>query len=316
MQIERRTADEMRKIKEALYNQMISDKTLSRLELKLLIWLAAHQDERGNVTGVYYSDIASELHCSVSGFYLTRDSLTDKHYITWDKSDTADMDIRLTGNNFVVNGETIYENYIDIDIAMFKDEDFFRIKAGAIKLAMYFLKRVEAAGAVTKEDALGTPEREAELSRKLWYNPLEFYRVVKKLLHVDIRTIKEYMQALKPWLCEGNVQIEGKCYKVITVLKKSIFKIKDVKSYPEQEAYRQTIKMFCRRKGIKNDSQNLKDTADLIRQYRKIAIRAGCNILTLIGIAIDNACGSVLNSYHVHTALRNLIHYNAPGILA
>lgn len=306
----------MRKIKAELYNRMISDKTLSRLELKLLFWLAAHQDERGNVTGVYYSDIADELHCSVSGFYLTRDSLTDKHYITWDKSDTADMDIKLTGNNFVFNGETIYENYIDIDIAIFKDEEFFKLKAGAIKLAMYFLKRVEAAGAVTKQDSPSTPEREAELARKLWYNPLEFYKVVKKLLCIDIRTIKEYIKVLKPWIGEGKVQNEGKFYKVVTVLKRSILKNPETKSYPEQEAYRQTVKMFCRRNGIEHDSRNLRDTADLIRQYRKLAERAGCNILTLIAAAINNACGSVLNSYHVHTALRNLIHYNAPGILA
>lgn len=306
----------MRKIKAELYNNMISDKSLSRLELRLLFWLAAHQDEQGAVTGIYYTDIAEELHCSVSGFYLVRDNLVKKHYITWDKSDMADMDIRLLGNSFVVNGETIYEDYIDTDIAVFKDETFFKLKAGAIRLGMYFLKRVEAAGAVTMANALAAMGKEAEYARKLWYNPLNLYKVLKKLLGVDVRSIKEYMNVLKPWIGEGTVQKEGIHYKVVTVLKAGILKSKEKKAYPEKEAYKQKIKMFCRRKGIDSDRKNLVDTADLIMQYRNIAARAGCNILTLIATAIDNTCTSILNSYNVHKSLRNLIEYNAPGILA
>lgn len=307
----------MRKIKAELYNQIINDKSLSRLELRLLFWLAAHQDEQGTVNGVYYSDIVEELHCSVSGFYLVRDNLTEKNYITWDKSDVADMDITLRGNNFVVNGETIYENYIDTNIAIFKDEEFFNLKAGAIKLGMYFLKRVEAAGAVTMADSeTGYSAKEAEQARKLWYNPFNMYKVLKKLIGVDVRSIKDYLKVLKPWIGEGTVQKEGICFKVITVLKAGILKSKEKKAYPEREAYKQKIKMFCRRKGIGSDNRNLKDTADLIMQYRNIAARVGCNIMTLIAAAIDNTCASVLNSYNVHKSLRNIIEYNAPGILA
>lgn len=307
----------MRKIKTELYNWIISDKTLSRLELRLLFWLAAHQDEKGNVTGIYFKDIADELHCSVSGFYRVRDSLTEKEYITWDKSDSADMDIKLYDNDFVVDGEIVYKNYVDIDIAMFRDDKFFEIKAGAIKLAMYFVKRIAAAGAVTMTNSKSGVPKEAESKRKLWYNPLNLLSDIKaKLFCKDNRSAKEYMEELKPWIQEGFVQSEGSKYRVVTVLKKSILKSEGKKEYPEKDANEQCVKMFCRRNKIEHNKKNLKDTADLIWQYRKYAALGKFNIRTLLCKAIENTCSTVLNSYNVHKSLRNLIEYNAPGILA
>lgn len=311
----------MRKMKYELYDKIIKDDSLSRLELKLIFFLAAHQDAKGYVTGIYYDDIAKELDCSVSGFYLVRDNLINKGYIECDKNDNADMDILLYDNCFAVENEIIYENYVDLDINIFKDEKFFKCKAGAIRLAMYYIKRVSAAGAVTKTNSPSTAVAEAESARKLWFTPVKLYKVLKKLINVDIRTLKDYMKSLKEWIAEGKVQKEGTGYSVVTILSKSVNKSHDRKSYAERAAYRQKVKMYCRRKKIEYNEKNLTDTADLIKQYRKTIARANevsdkkMDVVTLICTAISNACESVLNSYNVHRALRNLIEFNAPGIL-
>lgn len=307
----------MRKIKSELYNRIYQDKSLSRLELTLLFWLASKQNEYGYVNGIYYSDIAAELDCSVSGFYLTRDSLVKKNYIEWDKSDTADMDIKLYDNSFVFNGETVYENYIDIDIPIFKDKAFFKLKAGSIKLAMYIIKRVEAAGAVTLANTPSASGADTDKARKLWFNPVKMIKKFKEILSVKSRSINEYLEELKEWISYGRVQSEGTMYQVVTVLKKGIVKNNVSKhSYPEQEAYVQKVKMFCRRKKIENEEKHLKDTADLLKQYRNAEKAGGFNLSTLLMTAIENTCTEILNSYNVHKSLRNLIEYNCPGILA
>lgn len=312
----------MKKMKYELYDRIIKDSTLSRLELSFLLWLAAHQDTRGNVTGIYYHDVAAELHCSVSGFYLVRDNLVQKGYIQYEKNDMADMDVRLYDNCFEIDDEIIYENYIDLDVSIFADRKFYDCKAGAIRLAMYYIKRVEAAGAVTGTNSPSIPSREAENRRKLWYKPLKLYKVLESLIGVDARSLKEYMKSLKDWFSEGIIRKDGMTYRVITVLSGSVKKNSDRKSYPEREAYRQKVKMFCRRNKIEHTDKMLTDTADLIRQYRPTVSRANrvsdrqMDIVTLICMAISSACDGVLNSYNVHKALRNLIEYNAPGIFA
>lgn len=304
----------MKKMKYVLYDRIFKDETLSRLELKTLFWLAAHQDPGGCVAGVFYKDIIKDLNCSKSGFYLVRDTLVKKNYIEIDKTDSSDMDLTLIGNSFVKDsGEIKYEGYVDLEIDMFNDPEFFDLKAGAIKLAMYYTKRVSAAGAVT---ATNNPynSSEAEKKRKLWYNPIELCKTLKGILKVNIRSIKEYMKLIERWIGKTTVQNEGKRYRVVTVLAKSLKKTKK-KGYAEQEAYKQKVKMFCRRNNKEYDERNLTDTADLIRQYKNIASKYNLNIITMICKAIDNTCCSILNSYNVHKTLRNLINYNEPGLL-
>lgn len=306
----------MQKMRYDLYNRIINDTSLSRLEIQFLFWLAMHQDERGYVTGVYYHEMSMQLSCSKSGFYLVRDSLTQKGYISWDKSCNADMDIKLYDNSFFINGDLVYENYVDLNIEMFSSSEFYKCRAGAIKLAMYLIKRVEAAKAVTYANSFSSDSMESQNARKLWFNPGKYISVIKNILKVKIRSIKEYLEELKKWIGNADVFHEGNKYMVITVLKKALVRPgKGKKSYPERKSYVHKIKTFCRRNSIETDDKNLKDTADLILQYKKIAGQAGLNITNLICKAIELAGSSVLNSYNIHKTLRNLISYNEPGIL-
>ncbi|MDE6232153.1 MAG: hypothetical protein K2M60_02220, partial [Lachnospiraceae bacterium] len=255
----------MQKMKYDLYNRIMADTSLSRLELHLLFWLAKHQDENGYITGVYYQEIVECLSCSKSGFYLVRDSLAEKGYISWDKSHNADMDIKLYDNSFCINGDIVYENYVDLNISMFESGEFYKCRAGAIKLAMYMVKRVAAAKAITYANSYSADSMEAENSRKLWFNPRKFLSVVKDILKVEIRSIKEYLGELKLWIGSERVQSNANEYTVITVLKKGLKSPdNENKSYPERKSYIHKIKSYCRRNGIETDRKNLRDTADLI----------------------------------------------------
>ena len=309
----------MQKMKFDLYNRIMNDNTLTRNELHFLFWLAAHQDVTGLVTGVYYADMAKQLNLSISGFYYVRDSLEQKSYLTWEKNFQADMDIRLQGNSFLVDGEAVYKDYVDLNIAMFTGKQFFYCKAGAIRLAMYLVKRVEAAEAVTMANSPLYSGAEAEKARKLWFHPMKKLKVLKSILGVDIRSIKEYFKELKEWIGNAEIQMEGIVYCVITVLKESLLRPQNqkTKSYAERKSYIQKVKTFCRRMKIPitDTDRNLTDTADLIRQYQKLAKEAGCNIYTLLYMSMERTCTGVLNSYNVHKALRDLIHYHAPGLL-
>ncbi len=309
----------MQKMKFDLYNRIINDNTLTRNELHFLFWLAAHQDTSGLVTGVYYADMAKDLNVSISGFYFVRDSLVQKGYITWDKNFQADMDIQLSGNSFLVDGEAVYKNYVDLNITMFTNNHFFACKAGAIRLAMYLVKRVEAAEAVTMANSPVYSGAEAEKARKLWFHPMKQFKVLKSILRVDIRSIKEYFKELKEWIGNADIQKDGIVYSVITVLKESLIRPENQKTkvYAERKSYIQKVKVYCRRMGIftSDTDRNLTDTADLIRQYQNLAKEAGCNILTLLYTSIERVCTETLNSYNVHKALRDLINYHAPELL-
>lgn len=307
----------MQKMKKYLYNRIIEDNSLSNLELKLIFWLAAHQDERGRVQGIYYSSISEELDCSISGFYLTRDSLCKKGYIEWDKSYSADMDMVLYDNSFMTeNGEVEYRDYIDLNISIFNDKEFLNSKAGAIRTAMYFIKRVAAQGAITISNSPVSIPSEAEKARKLWFNPYKSICVLKKLIGVTGRMIKEYIKILSKWIDSADVQKDGITYTVFTVLKKSLSNIRTGnKSYSEKKAYIQKVKTFIRRNNIDSTDKNLEDTADLIFQYRSKAKIGGLNITNILYAAISNTCSTMLNSINVHKSLRNIINYNCPGLL-
>lgn len=319
----------MQKMKRDLYNKIIESADLSKLEIRFLILLASICNESGQVIGAYYKSIAKEIGCTDSKFYHLRDSLTEKGFITWEKNHSADIDIKLVGNNFMVQTadgsiKAEYNNYVDLNISIFQDKALYQCKAGTIRMAMEIIKRVSANEAVTEANKLAYDSKKAEEKRKLWYQPYREYKTLADKLKVQQRMIKKYIKELKPWITLAhNIEKEARVYDIITVKKAALEKVdyeksqkgKKVKSkaYAEREWYMHFIKSYCRRNKIeiKEAEDHLSDTAELIKQYRSKAGEKKLNILTLICKAIRNASSAILNSYHVHKALRNLINYNS-----
>ena len=85
---------------------------------------------------------------------LEKENLEKKGYIEWTKSFYADIDIRLLDNSFVVDGETVYEEYIDLNVAVFRNEKLYTCRGGAIRCLLYFYKRISSQKAVTMASSI------------------------------------------------------------------------------------------------------------------------------------------------------------------
>lgn len=294
----------MQKIKFSLVNRIINE-NITSLEYDFLLYAAKVCDEKGSIKGLYYAELAKELHCCNAEFYLLRDNLTKKGFIKWEKKDGSDIDITLIDNNFIDdNGQIIYKDYLNTNISILNDKAFLQLPVGAKKVALELLKRFSASQ-----------------NNKLWYSAFNLCKVFVKLIGVSYRTIKNYFKILKKWISVGyNVIANQKKYDIVTLLKNAMTvpqmistnkkKCKSQKAYPEFFAHKHFIKMFCRRFKIMNEEINLNDTAKLIQQYKGFAKEIGKNTYDIICKAILNTKDLMLNSKNVHNSLRNILKSN------
>lgn len=302
----------MQKIKRELYDKIIQS-NLSKLEISLLFYLAKRCDAHGEVKGIYYAEVSEEIGCYVATFYDIRNSLLEKGFITCTKNNSADIDMTLIGNSFMdENGQEEYKNYIDINIAIFQDQNFFKLKAGAIKVAMELIKRVAAQEGITASNSLYWNAEDAEKRRKLFYKHGNIQLTLAKCIHVGVRMIQKYLTLLQKWI--GTYQSKEGSHDVITVMKSALgyeeYQVspkKKKRSYAERVTYLHFVKTICRRNKIKAEEQHLSDTADLIRQYATKAKESSKNIFLQISKAILYTRTNMLNSYNVHSTLRRLL---------
>ncbi len=316
----------MQKIKREVYDRLIIE-TLSRLELKFLLYMFSRCDEKGNVPGVYYAEISNEINCSEAKFYHLRDSLTNKNFISWKKNNSADIDITLIGNDFtmVTDGkeEIVFKSYIDINIEVFNNPQFYKTKAKAIQLALYIIKCVAAKGAITyanMKSAVNTYK--AQATRTIWYNNNNEYKSLAKLLSVKVRALKEYFTELSQWIEINKVNDavkdpKLKSKRIVTVLKNALLKPtyrankngkKNIQNnYPERFRYIHFVKTVCRRNNILAEENHISDVANLIFQYIKIFKDNNKNIYKSIETFICNSKTVSLNCFYIHSCLKNAI---------
>lgn len=281
---------------------MISE-YLTSMELNFLLYLARTCSPSGESVGIYYQEIIKEISCCTATFYEIRDSLTAKGFIEWEKNHSADIDIKLIGNDFTENGEIVYKDYLNTNIAMLNDKSFLAKKAGEKQMALYFLKRVSAGR-----------------NNKLWYIPFNQYKKLAELLRVSLRVVKEYIRELQRWIQVGRAVSEGKEYDVVTVLKRAMKepeyiasrkgKTRSVQAYPEYYQHKHYIETQCRRNHIETSELQVADTATLIQQYGKKVKAMGKNIFNMVLGAIKNVNSAKLNSISVHKVLKNMIQFN------
>lgn len=302
----------MQKMKRELYDKIIQS-DLSKREIRFLFFLAARCDVHGQVKGIYYSEVSEEIGCYVATFYELRNHLTKKGFIAWEKNTSADMDVTLIGNSFInAQGQEEYTNYMDINISIFHDKSFFRLKAGAIRTAMELTKRVAAQEGITATNSLCWNQEDAEKRRKLFYKHGNVQKNLASRVHVSVRMMKKYLVSLRNWISVYQ-STEGS-YDIVTILKSTLLheeyqvKKKKKKLYAERLAYVHFIKTVCRRNKIEANEQHLSDTADLVRQYLTRAKESGKNIFLQMNKAIlYTTVSKMLNSYNVHSMLRKLM---------
>lgn len=272
---------------------------LTRCEINFLLCVSRYQDQGGYVRGIYYKDIAEEMHSSYPQFYAAMKALEAKGFIRCEKNNYYDYDIKILGNDYRqdVIGQDARENlkkrpYINTRHEIFYSQAFLKMKPGAQLLAMEFM-------GVTRLNK-GTYKIRVE----------NFFSKYQEALEVTKRTLRVYLTQLRKFFSIG---IKDGLYWIRP--KVEVYQDggnTEIDNYNEQQ-----IRTECRRNRIKiEDEKETKEVRKLFRQYGRQAAAAGKDILEIVleGIrrSIDpleklSASKPVLKNRLVHKWVRLLL---------
>jgi hypothetical protein len=262
---------------------------LTNKEIDFLLHISQFQDGRGRIMGIYYRDVCDACDMCKQTFYKCLRSLKKKGIITYSRVNN-DYDITILDNDFSYEG-SYQEGYIKVSRKVFGDDHFKELRAGEKILLMLFMK-------VTHENA-----KSYQIGTK------KFYEKYTKLLDVTKNVLLSYLRSLKSFF--SIAIINGKYF--ITFRKKG-FEIE--KEVSETDKYlRHVVKSDCRRSKIKEiDDASMKDTIQLVKQYRKEAREQGGDILGIIGDCIYASVlevkDKVLNAKYIHKLIRDRLQLN------
>lgn len=260
----------MQKLKLSIIDKMIASKCTSA-EVNFILVISRYQDNNGNIVGVYYKDICAALDISYQKFYDLKLSLIDKGLISASKGSYTDWDITICDNDFT-NPESFKQGYINTNHKIFFDKNFFMLKAGEKLLAMQFLK-ISYAG--RGEVMIGVDK---------------FYKKYTELLGVTKRVVQNYMTSLRDFFSIG---IKERIYWIRPLIKV----YKDLGSKSEEVRYREHIgTTLARREKLEYTKEAIKDTVDLLKQYKEQMSNNGLDYLvSAIRKSIQKANETVKN---------------------
>lgn len=273
----------MQKLKLSVIDNMIASK-LTSAEVNFILVVSRYQDETGRVIGVYYKDICKELDISYQKFYDIKNSLVEKGIISASKESYTDWDITICNNDFT--NSDFKEGYINTNHKIFFDKNFYLLKANEKLLAMQFLK-ISYAG--RGEVMIGIEK---------------FYKKYTELLGVTKRVIQNYMTSLREFFSIG---VKDHIYWIRPLIKV----YRDLGSKSEDERYREHVGItLARREKLNHTKKTLKDTIDLIKQYRNTLKDKAVEYLNnAIKMSLDKINEHVSNKYKWDRTLQpKLVH--------
>lgn len=312
----------MQKIKDDLIQKLYKI-PYSKITYVTFLDLINYADEKGRVQ-VYYKDMVESIGCSVAQFYNALNALVEYGLIRKNKDLVYKKEINITivGNDFT--DKAGYRNYVDTNKIFFTEQKYKELRAGEIRVYLYFLFRVEKQQRRKMRD---------DDKNKLYYDGA--YTKIAKSIGITVRMLKEYCAALKKagFINIAEKQVDGrfyggKKYDVITANKSTMQEPfitatekgvqTAIKPKPLFLHWRHYIKNLCRRYHIIDyDELNLTDTALLMNQYAKKAKEQDKDIYGVLKNAILNLKDEVLDSKTIHHIVRSLIGIDyAEGIIA
>lgn len=237
---------------------------LTSKEIDFLLYVSRFQDDNGNVAGVHYREVCEAMHMSYQGFYDVKKSLVEKGFIESTKSNRIDHDIKIIDNAFL-SQEDINAGYVNTNKEIFRNEDFYKMKAGAKLLALQFIK----------------VSRSNRGQYKIGKNT--FYEKYTSMLGVDRRAIRVYLMQLRKFFSIGIK--DGMYYmrpKVAGLTAGHVFESDNFNDH--------NVEVMCRRNKIKNpEKKSLKDVSGLIKQYKKMALEVHKDIIGVLNQAIEKS---------------------------
>lgn len=300
------------KIKNNILENLIG---LTECEWKLFEYLVRRQDEKGFIYGVHNKSVCQQMKMSKQSFYNSLRGLAKKNIITyvpgttikytpkrstpnniddntvdeWDGLQPVSIDFNVTiiNNDFSYEG-AYSEGYISIQRKMYKSNEFKKLKPNE-KFLVFWLSHI-------------TNENTQSYKRKI----KEFYAQYSKMLNVSKRAIHSYIENIKDFF---NISLK----RGILYIKynSKMFK-KDSNQNTKTNSNYNFVEALARQMRIKKASQKqIRDTANLMKQYEKSAETYGSNIKGLIIMALS-ACARLekkqknkeLIPEYVHSVIR------------
>ena len=124
----------MHKLKNTYIDKMIAAQ-LSNAEVDFILYNAKFQDEQGVIQSVYYKTVCDAIGISYQKFYDILNSLSDKRLICYEKTNRADVVVRLIGNTF--SNQDFKEGYFNVGNKNLQHKTFMGMKAGSKLLYLY-----------------------------------------------------------------------------------------------------------------------------------------------------------------------------------
>ena len=270
------------KIKYALLDSWC-ERNVTNKEIDFLLHISHYQDERGQIMGIYYRDVCSACNMSIQTFYDVLRSLQKKEIITY-TSVNYDYDITILDNDFSYKG-SYKEGYVNVSKSVFDSKSFKSLRAKEKMLFLLFMKVTHGAARSYRQGAE------------------EFYKKYMDLLGVTENIFRTYLHSLKKFFSIGRKN--GNYYVTYLV---SIFKPKRSESETDQ-FLGHVVKADCRRSKIKEiENEAIKDTIQLVKQYRQEARDQGRDILGIIKDSISDSVQNfkhkILDAKYVHKLVR------------
>jgi len=275
----------------------VSNNAQTSNEMNVYFRLVKMRNRDNYVQGVHWKDIVDFLKISKSGYYHSIVELEKKGYIKRLKLNRYDTDIIIIDDEFQtmvknIESNTNHDQYINLNMKIFNDKEFYNLKANEKRFILHLLKRY-------------TPQNKG----KIKYNPGEELEVYAEYLKVDrlpegeekknnaYRCIKKYYKHIKKWISVSpDILVNGEVKRFVTILQGTIDlsrrcftqsgKLKESNIYAEYDCQEHILKTFLRRSKINYDDQNLADTAWLVRQYKNRLKKSGRDIYDYVKEAI------------------------------
>lgn len=208
------------KLSYEVLNKFFTNK-INKTEILFLLFAAKRQEETGIISGLHYKEMNEYYRkkgfvFSYQSFYSAKESLVQKNIIKATSSQEGDWNIVIIDNDYSsfidedyrkMKEKEIDMRYINVNSSFFETENFIKLSAGAMLLAIDLYKQCIASSSRTE---YGTITRNVNNFYEKYRKKLQHYGRKNKD-NIEKRVIQNYLKELKKFF---NIHIKNGNYKI------------------------------------------------------------------------------------------------------
>lgn len=248
--------------------QMILDnaKDFTGSMIRLYLYVAMHADESGLARGIYFRDFLERTGMVTQSFYEAKKKLEELGYIQCKKNSWKDVDIKIIGNEFD-SYEALKEGYINLNMKIFHDENFWKLVDNEIIMVLDFLKN-----ALSSEGGCYRIRRD------------RYYEKYKRIFKVRYDVILKYNKHLDKYFSIGVKN------GIMYITPRSETKERHDKMNESDQMREYIIIVAIRRaKAIISSQKHKKNVMELMQQYGNVARECGQNVYDVVLRCIEKS---------------------------